>query len=254
MDMRLSLIINTYMTGEGYSPVLVLIGLAFTVITLFVGSSIDRFIKRFLPLAITTFILTTCLPLFKVDEYPNFILFMTILVGLVSNLLWVFFPVVLVQAYIPGFNSFWFYGLATVIHFTHFFAFITFRFNRYILPANTEFTVLLAAIAAVTFFLLSFRLLFPKHHQAPRELVQFERASSEEKDTTRNLKSTLQKHGLSVMEVEVAILILQEGLNNDEIADRILRSTSTVKAHVSSIYQKLNVKSRAGFMALFVNK
>jgi DNA-binding CsgD family transcriptional regulator len=237
-------------------------GLVIPIIALLAGRSIDRFIKWFLPPAIALFILLPCLPLF--ENYPSFIRFMSFLVGLFHYTVWIVFSAALVKDYVPsrlgasGFSGFWFYGLASAIYLTNIFSFAGTMLSRYI-PTDTEFIVLLAAIAAVAFFLLSFRLLFPKPYPALNELVHSElvhseRASSEEKNTTRNLQSTLQNHGLTTMEVEVAILILQEGLNNDEIANRIFRSTSTVKSHVSSIYQKLNVKSRAGFMELFVNK
>ncbi|MDR2542785.1 MAG: LuxR C-terminal-related transcriptional regulator [Treponema sp.] len=232
---------------ETFFPHYLIMGLVIPVIALLAGRSIDRFIKWFLPPATALFILLPCLPLF--ENYLTFIRFMNFLVGLFHYTVWIVFSAALVKHYAGGF---WFYGLASAIYLTNIFSFFGPMLGRYI-PTDTEFTVLLAAIAAITFFLLSFRLL-PKPHPAPHELVHPERASSGEKDTALDLKGTLQKHGLSVMEMEVAILILQEGLNNDEIADRIFRSTSTVKTHVSSIYQKLNVKSRAGFMALFVNK
>lgn len=51
------------------------------------------------------------------------------------------------------------------------------------------------------------------------------------------------KLGLSKRELEVLIL-LSEGLSNQEIADRLFVSLNTVKTHISKIYQKLNAKRR----------
>ena len=49
--------------------------------------------------------------------------------------------------------------------------------------------------------------------------------------------------GISERELEVLVL-LADGLSNQEIADRLFVSLNTIKTHVSSIYQKLNAKRR----------
>ncbi len=59
-----------------------------------------------------------------------------------------------------------------------------------------------------------------------------------------------QKLFLTVRESEVAELLLQ-GLSNTEIAERIFVSNSTVKKHISSIFNKVNVKSRSEFIAKY---
>lgn len=56
---------------------------------------------------------------------------------------------------------------------------------------------------------------------------------------------------LTPREREVLALMV-EGLNNAAIADRLVISPSTVKAHVSSILAKLNVTSRTEAVALAV--
>lgn len=48
---------------------------------------------------------------------------------------------------------------------------------------------------------------------------------------------------LSDREMEVLKLMTQ-GLNNKEIAEKMTLSTHTVKAHICSIFQKLNVTGR----------
>jgi non-specific serine/threonine protein kinase len=50
-------------------------------------------------------------------------------------------------------------------------------------------------------------------------------------------------NGLSRREVEV-LRLLGEGLTNEQLAERLFLSPNTVRAHLYSIYNKLNVKSR----------
>ncbi|MFL6373237.1 MAG: response regulator transcription factor [Pyrinomonadaceae bacterium] len=59
---------------------------------------------------------------------------------------------------------------------------------------------------------------------------------------------TLQKLGISKREFEVLELIAA-GLSNQEIADRIFVSTSTVKTHVSSVLAKLDASRRTEAIA-----
>lgn len=58
---------------------------------------------------------------------------------------------------------------------------------------------------------------------------------------------------LSNREHEIARFLLN-GLSNSEISDQCFISESTVKKHISSIYAKLNTKSRAEFLSKFNNK
>lgn len=50
-------------------------------------------------------------------------------------------------------------------------------------------------------------------------------------------------HGLSPREFDV-LLLMSQGLTNQEIADRLYVSLNTVKTHTSNIYSKLDVQRR----------
>ena len=61
------------------------------------------------------------------------------------------------------------------------------------------------------------------------------------------------EYDLTPREMEVLQLMV-EGLNNNEIAERLVVSRSTVKFHVSSILAKLNVSSRTEAVALALHQ
>ena len=73
------------------------------------------------------------------------------------------------------------------------------------------------------------------------------------------LKNILSQKGLSNREIEVADLVVL-GLSNQEIADKLCVTPKTIKFHLTSIYKKVNLKSRAQFIVWsiphlnFVNK
>ncbi len=58
------------------------------------------------------------------------------------------------------------------------------------------------------------------------------------------LRDTLIQKGLSNRESEVAELV-SKGLSNKEVANQLFVTEKTVKFHLTNIYKKMNVKSRA---------
>ena len=64
-------------------------------------------------------------------------------------------------------------------------------------------------------------------------------------------KDMMPVHDLTEREHEV-LLLMVEGLNNTQIAGRLIVSPSTIKSHVSSILAKLSVTSRTEAVALAI--
>lgn len=58
------------------------------------------------------------------------------------------------------------------------------------------------------------------------------------------LKDILTQKGLSHREAEVAELV-SKGLSNKEVASQLFVTEKTVKFHLTNIYKKMSVKSRA---------
>ena len=58
------------------------------------------------------------------------------------------------------------------------------------------------------------------------------------------LRDVLIQKGLSNRESEVAELV-SKGLSNKEVANQLFVTEKTVKFHLTNIYKKMNVKSRA---------
>ncbi|MBK9294010.1 MAG: helix-turn-helix transcriptional regulator [Oligoflexia bacterium] len=58
------------------------------------------------------------------------------------------------------------------------------------------------------------------------------------------LKDILTQKGLSHREAEVAELV-SRGLSNKEVANQLFVTEKTVKFHLTNIYKKMSVKSRA---------
>ena len=234
------------MPGVRYSaatfhPYFLVVGLALPVFSFFAGRNIERFIKLMIPPAICLLILLPCLPLF--EDYKGFVFIINILVGFFHFMFWIVFTAALVENYKGGI---WYYSIVSAVYLTSFFSFSGI-IGRHI-PAGTEFSVLFAGIAAIVFFVLSFRILFSKNTLSPI----FSAASSSK---NQSIEDIFIAHKLSDREIDVAHLLLKPGcLEAKGIGELLFISPTTVKTHLTNIYRKFNVSKRSEFMALFIQR
>jgi DNA-binding NarL/FixJ family response regulator len=67
----------------------------------------------------------------------------------------------------------------------------------------------------------------------------------------RGPRATTQQNPFGLTARQMAVLVLlAEGLNNNEIAARLIVSPRTVEHHLTAVFTKLNVNSRQEAMAL----
>jgi LuxR family transcriptional regulator, positive regulator of biofilm formation len=57
-------------------------------------------------------------------------------------------------------------------------------------------------------------------------------------------KEILRKHGLTHREAEVA-MVISRGISNKDAAQKLFVTEKTVKFHLTNIYKKMKIKSRA---------
>jgi DNA-binding CsgD family transcriptional regulator len=240
IDMRA---LPLYSDNAIFHPNYLMVTAAVLVLGYLAGRSTSRFIRRFLPPAIILFILFACLPLFA--DQPQFNMIIGTLIAIAHYTVWVVFTTAVVELYA---GVFWFYGSTIVIFFSVAFAFLAPVIDPFV-PEGTEYQVLFIVIAAVLFMLLAFRwLFFPKLIQSTARKEPFSASILE----ISNLEDIFRERGLSKREIEVANLLVKEGLGKQKIGERLFITPGTAKTHISNIYQKFGVNNRAEFMALFV--
>lgn len=86
---------------------------------------------------------------------------------------------------------------------------------------------------------LAIKLTKPKVEKVVEEKIVYIKDNS---DFTIN-ESALQQSGISKRELEV-LQLMADGFSNQEIADKLFVSLSTVKTHTSSLFEKLDVRRR----------
>jgi len=84
------------------------------------------------------------------------------------------------------------------------------------------------------FVFLSFRIIFPKNAPVASAGAQ-PSAAKTPSEKTLSIEETFWERGLSRREIEVAALLVQEGLGAGEIGERLFISERTVNDHIASI-------------------
>lgn len=82
-----------------------------------------------------------------------------------------------------------------------------------------------------------------RKYQIVEKVVEVEKTVFVESNPIFNKEQFVQKTGISDRELEVLQLVVK-GASNQEIADQLFLSVSTVKTHISSIFLKLEVSRR----------
>jgi DNA-binding CsgD family transcriptional regulator len=212
---------------------------------LLAGRSIMTFVRRFLPSALALFIILPCLVLFDAEKHDGFILFMSTLVAIFSNIIWVVFSAALIELYA---GKFWHYGLAAAIYFINIFLYIGPPLGRMI-PDGTEYMVFTMGIATLALLLLSYRIFVPKEQPMPDAPPE---PAANRLPIVNDLEEIFRDFGLSGREIEIANILAREGLPNKEISVRLDISVNTTNKHIARIFRKFGVKKRSEFLALLL--
>ena len=194
-----------------------------------------KFLKLCLPICAALFLLTPSLLLHSESSLLFFILYS--FTTLAIFLLYMIFPFIIMSLYKSPGGWCWF--LAVFVHMMR--TSITGQAGFFrSFSIGIEFEVIILSLSAIAFYALSCKSLNLLHDINPVN-ARLELSSE------NNYKS----HNLTDREVQVARLLLQ-GLNNDEIKNRLTLSLSSVKLYIGEIFKKYGVKSRAEFIASFV--
>jgi DNA-binding CsgD family transcriptional regulator len=119
-------------------------------------------------------------------------------------------------------------------------------------------TVFLLTLAAIVFFAFSLPILLLNPRDNPKDKPS-DKPNDRPQDSAPiasapNTEDILRMHHLSERETQVALLMVQEGLSDKEMGERLYISPFTVRDHVTRIYHKFNVKTRAEFLAKVLNR
>ena len=208
-----------------------------------------RFLSIFIPLCFYLFLLTPPL-LFFSNSHPLFVILFTLNVTMI-RMITVVFPFVILDLYWPekpkGYLA---WLLAVSIHFINTSAVIPAGPFR-TLQLDNAYAVGLLTVAAVAFYFLS-RKILPAHFAAQLPAQKPTSAAVEEFSpymAAPSIDDVFRDYNLSERETDVALLLVREGLSNEEMGKRLFISENTVKFHVYNIYQKFGVNKRVAFLA-----
>jgi DNA-binding CsgD family transcriptional regulator len=203
-----------------------------------------RFLGAFILLSSFLFLLSPSLLLLSHSQLLFLVLY-TLNITAIRTII-VVFPFIIVDLYWQkSRGGYWSYLMAVSIYMIDANAFIlTGPFRA--LSLEDGYAVALLSLAAIVFFILSLTVILPKPQDAVRTIAPAA--------ALPNVADIFRKHNLSERETEVALLLAQEGLSNEEMGKRLYISERTIKSHIYQIYRKFGVKKRAAFLAKALNK
>lgn len=125
-------------------------------------------------------------------------------------------------------------GLFTIICFFQAIAAFIYKFNNPVISMkiNVDSRGFIESNLGFLFLSISIIIFIVKHLTLKKKLPDI---------------TTLLSLGLTPREAELAILIIK-GLNNQDIANKLFISVSTVKTHINNIFRKTGAESRVDFM------
>lgn len=237
LGMRLFLLTSGMPRGlQAFSPgaIPVVLGLCFFAggSRMFKGKRPGNFLRALLIALMLFFIMLPNLSF--AEGHPRLTLVMNSLIFIARFSTWIIFTIAVAEPYRGGR---WFYLWAGGIFLTHGFSYLGPLLDP-LIPKGAEFTVLVTASAAAVFTVLGMRTLLP----GPLPKAKPPPPSAED---------IFKEYELTEREAEIAQLLL-EGLTVKAIADQVCLAKITADKHVSAIYRKFKVDSRANFMKKFI--
>jgi DNA-binding CsgD family transcriptional regulator len=202
-----------------------------------------RFLKEYIRLSAFLFVLSPCLLLLSRSQ-TLFLILHTLNLTIILMMI-VIFPFAIIDLYWQKTRSgYWAYLLAVSIYILNANA-LTLTGPFRALSLENGYAVVLLSLAAVAFYFLSQPLVLPKPNNTAGTTVP---AAAPSMAAMPNITDILREYNLSERETELALLMVQEGLSNKEMGERLFISEDTIKFLLHNIYQKFGVKKRAAFL------
>ena len=235
---------HNYPFDSGFNPFVVSLLLILALFGFLAAKKWERFLTFFIFLCAGLFAVSPSLLFFNSSETIFKILYT--LNTTATRMMTAVFPFVLVDLYWQDIASkgdkprggYWAFFLSISVYSINLVSIVLGALLNTI-QFDNAYAVLILSLAAIVFFVLCLKVL-PKNRETA--LLPLNVLSPSIDDMFR-------EHNLSERETEAALLMVREGLSNEEIGERLFISIPTVKTHVSQIYRKFGVKSRAAFVA-----
>jgi DNA-binding CsgD family transcriptional regulator len=232
-----------YPFDSGFNPFVVAVLVILTLFGFLAAREWERFLRFFIFLCAGLFAVSPSLLFFNRSETIFMILYTLNITA--TRMMTAVFPFVLVDSYWQDISSkdekspsgFLAWFLAVSVYSINLVSLVLGALFKDI-QFDNAYAVLVLSLAAIVFFVLCLKVIPKNKEIAPLPLNVL----------SLSIDDIFREHNLSERETEVALLMVREGLSNEEMGERLFISIPTVKSHVSRIYRKFGVKSRAAFL------